>query len=355
MNTGYDNNQSHFFRLAVIAVAILASFFVLYILRYIAIVLFVAFAGILFGIFLDSIAGYIAAKTPIPEKWAVAVVIVLLVVLLFLSGWILGPRIVNQIVELADRLPRAFDRIRSYLESIGWGQNLLQIIPSESQPLQLDFSLLQRFGGFVTLLVTALGTAAVILFIGIFIAFNPSLYLQGVLSLVPQPRVERFRYVLHITGKALRYWLIARILSMVTVGVLTAIGLLIIGVPLWFSLGLIAGLLAFIPYLGPILSFIPAILVVLPADPSLVIWIIVVYAIVQFLESNIITPLIEQKTTTVPAALLITVQLLLGILVGILGIFLASPVTVAIVVCIQLLYIEDVLHRQITVAGENKQ
>jgi predicted PurR-regulated permease PerM len=136
------------------------------------------------------------------------------------------------------------------------------------------------------------------------------------------------------------------------VGVLTGVGLAIARVPLALTLGLIAGALSFIPYLGPLLSVIPGVMVALGSDPSKVPWVVVVYVVVQFLESNFITPLIEQETTSVPAALLIVVQVLLTLLVGGMGIVLAAPLTVAASVFVQMLYVRRVLKDPMRVMGD---
>jgi predicted PurR-regulated permease PerM len=153
---------------------------------------------------------------------------------------------------------------------------------------------------------------------------------------------------------SLRRWLLARFMSMTVVGILTGVGLAITGMPLALTLGVIAGALSFIPYLGPLLSVIPGVVIALESDPALLPWAVGVYAIVQVLESNFITPLIEQETTSVPAALLITVQVLLTMLAGSLGILLAAPLTVTAMVFVQLLYVRRMLGDDIPVMGERR-
>jgi predicted PurR-regulated permease PerM len=191
-----------------------------------------------------------------------------------------------------------------------------------------------------------------ILFVGIHVAYRPRVYKAGLLHLVPLSRRNRAEAVLDETSRALKLWLAARFTSMAVVGVLTVIGLAIADIPLALSLWLIAALLSFIPYLGPILSVIPAILVALAGDPGKVIWVLVVYGVVQFVESYLATPLIEQEATSVPAALLIVVQVLLAVMAGALGIFLASPLAVAATVLLQMLYVQDVLKDRIKTLAE---
>jgi predicted PurR-regulated permease PerM len=116
-----------------------------------------------------------------------------------------------------------------------------------------------------------------------------------------------------------------------------------LGVPLALTLGLLAGLLSFIPNFGPILSAFPAILLAFIESPMLALYTAALYILVQLIESNIVTPLIEKETVELPPALTIMFQLALAVLVGGLGLVLATPLLAVIMVLVQLVYIEDVL------------
>ncbi len=130
---------------------------------------------------------------------------------------------------------------------------------------------------------------------------------------------------------------------MTVVGILTWAGLMILGIPLAFTLAVIAGLLSFVPNIGPILSALPAVLVGLSVSPIMAVYVIGVYVLVQTVESYLITPFIQQRAVAMPPALLLIVQLIMGVWVGVIGIFLATPLTVALMVAVRMLYIEDVL------------
>jgi len=127
------------------------------------------------------------------------------------------------------------------------------------------------------------------------------------------------------------------------IGLLTWIGLSILGVPLALTLGLIAGLLSFIPNFGPIMSAVPAILLAFIDSPISALYVLILFIVVQLIESNLVTPLIERRTVELPPVLTIVAQLALTILFGAVGLILATPILAVVMVLVQTLYIQDVL------------
>jgi predicted PurR-regulated permease PerM len=121
------------------------------------------------------------------------------------------------------------------------------------------------------------------------------------------------------------------------------LGLWLLKVPLPLALAILAGLLEFIPYLGPILSAVPAVLFALTESSTLAFYVVLFYAGVQALEGYLLGPLIEQKTVHLPPALTVLSQVVLGVLVGALGIVLASPLMAAALVAVDMLYVQGVL------------
>jgi predicted PurR-regulated permease PerM len=128
--------------------------------------------------------------------------------------------------------------------------------------------------------------------------------------------------------------------------VLTGLGLWIVGVPAWASLGLLAGVLSFIPNFGPILSALPGILLGLSQSPMTAVWAAVVYIGVQLIEGNVITPYAEQRAVSLPAGFLLTVQLMLGLLAGVLGMLVATPLCVVAVIAIRDLHVARLERRE---------
>ena len=149
------------------------------------------------------------------------------------------------------------------------------------------------------------------------------------------------REVLEEAGSTLQRWLLAQLVSMGIVGLLTTLGLWLLGVPLALTLGILAALSEFIPNFGPILSAVPAVLLALVDSPRLALWVVVLYAGIQAAESYLITPLVQQRLASLPPVLVIVSQLLGGILFGFLGFALATPLLAVAMVLIKRLYVED--------------
>jgi predicted PurR-regulated permease PerM len=229
------------------------------------------------------------------------------------------------------------------LERYDWMRRLMDEAPRPEEIVRDQPGMITKATGFVSSTFAVVAAAGVVLFLGIFIGFDPQLYRGGILRLTPPRNRERTDEVLSRLGHTLRWWLVAHFASMAVVGALTGIGLALIGIPLAFILGVIAGLMAFVPNIGPIMSVIPAIILAFAQGPRQALYVILVYVGVQLLESNLITPLFELKAVSLPPALTVSVQLLLGTLTGVLGIILASPLCASAMVLVQAFYIEDTL------------
>lgn len=325
------------------------------VLWYAAAVPLLFFAGVLLAILIDVPARWVSRHSPLSRFWATGVVLLVFVGALVGIFAAAGPSISQQFDQLSQKLPQAATELRSRLEQSTWGRNLLKTVPQEpSQALPSSAQAIGQVTGAFASMMWALTAALVIGFTGVFLAFEPRLYIAGALRLVPPARRRRAGEVLAAIGHALRWWWLGRLATMTVDGVMIAVGLWLLGVPLALILGLLAAVLAFIPNLGPILSFIPAGLIALAQGPMTVLWVALLYLGVQFVESYMITPVIEKKAVSLPPALLLTAQVLMGLLAGILGLLVASPLTVAVIVAVQMLYIEDVLGERVKVLGEDR-
>lgn len=202
---------------------------------------------------------------------------------------------------------------------------------------------------------SALTDVILILFGSIFIAINPGLYRRGLVALVPKRRREVADEALGDSGRALKNWMLGQLVSMAAIGILTAAGLMLIGLPSALALGLLAGLLEIIPYAGPIIAAIPALLVALTQGPETALLTLAVFLIVQQIEGSLIMPLVQKKAVLLPPALTVFGVVAFGLLFGVVGLIFAAPLLVVAYVLVKRLYIEEALGSDAKVPGAQEE
>jgi predicted PurR-regulated permease PerM len=303
------------------------------------------FCAVLLAIFLYGLAGWMRRYTNLSHGVSVLLVSILLLTTLGLSIWGLAPSVTEQIRNLRNDLPESARQASEFLSQYSVGRTIIEQLPSAEQVIGYvnNAGFLSQVGGVFSSTLGAIADFFIVILLAIYLAIEPGLYVRGITKLFPIERRERVREILYQIVDTLSWWLIGKFGSMLAIGVMTWIGLWIIGVPLSLSLGLIAGLLSFIPNFGPILSAIPAILLGFITSPITALYVAGLYVLVQILESNIITPIIERRTVELPPALTVVFQLSLGVLVGGLGLVLATPILAVVMVLVQTVYIHDIL------------
>ncbi len=347
------DSNSIFVRRTLIAVSLTAGVTLLVALVIFgAHVLLLGFAGILFAIFLRSLASALSRWTRLPEGWATLVTVLLLVGLMVGSACWMAPSLIEQVQQSSERLPQAVDKLRARIEQYPWGNWLISHMPSGSGQ---GGGMLGRIASFVSTTIGNVVNMLVVVFVGLYLAAQPTLYLSGLMRLVPPERRTRLTMVLNETGYELRWWLFGQVFAMFLIGTLVTLGLWALGIPMALLLGVIAGVLNFIPNFGPIASAVPAVLLALVEDPTKAVWVIGVYLAAQHFETYLITPLIQQRNVQLPAVLTIVAQVLMGLFVGIIGVALATPLVIVVIVLVKMLYVEDVLGDRLTLPGENDQ
>ena len=334
-----DSADSFVKRAYVACFAGLSAAVVFLVFLYAADVLLLVFAGALLSVLLHGLAVRVSPLLHLSYRKAYGVTLVGLLGLVALTGWFTTDRLAGEIDQLSERLPRAANELMDRLKSHNLARRVIDEVPSPERLIREPRDFVQRATGVVSKTASAVTSAFVILFIGLYLGFDPGLYKRGFLSLYSPAHRERADTVLDKVGQTLWWWLLAHMSSMAVVGVLTTIGLFALGIPLAIVLGLIAAALAFIPNIGPVISAAPAILIALSESPTKALYVIFLYVAVQAVETNLITPVFELKAVSLPPALTISVQLLLGSLVGILGLLMASPVCAMSIVLVQALYI----------------
>ncbi len=302
-------------------------------------VLLLLFAAILFACVLRGAAEWLAPRLRWPAGLTLAGLAAVLAIALAIAFTWIVPELIREGHDLAHRLLTAWHdvRVRFGLAPSGQGSspgNMLRVAAGHlASPLESALGLsLNVLAGAVVLIVTAL-----------YLAASPELYVRGALLLFPRERRARVHQVMSAAAHTLRYWLLGQLVDMLTVGLLAAVGLRLLGVPTPFALGLLAGLLTFIPYFGAILGGIPAVLIALTLGWSTALWTLVIFTICHGIEGYIVAPLVQRRLLELPPALTIVSMTIAGKLFGLLGIALGTPLAAVGLVAIRAFYVEDVL------------
>lgn len=312
---------------------------------YVIDVLLLFFGAVLLSIFLHGLANIARRYLRLSEGISVLLVSALLIAAIALGVWLLAPSVAEQVKNLRDELPSSAQKASEFLSNYGWGRALIEQLPSNDEIIDKvnNSSVLSRVSGYFSSTLGALTNLSLMLLLSIYLASEPKTYIRGFTKLFPPKQRKRVREILYEIGETLSWWLVGKGASMLFIGILTWIGLSILGVPLALTLGLIAGLFSFVPNFGPILSAVPAILLAFIDSPTTALYVLILFVFVQLVESNLVTPLIERRTVELPPVLTIVSQLALTILLGAVGLILATPILAVVMVLVQTLYIQDVL------------
>lgn len=343
-------SQETFLRRALIVIGLtVLSVILLWVLWQGLTVFLLIFGGILLGVFLRACADGLKRVTHLPDKLSVSIVIILLLGIVAGVLWWIGPQVAEQFGQLDQSLISASEQIYQILGQSEWGEQALTWLPppddlfnQAGRSLQ-DVGIISDITGIVSRGLEVLGGVVIVFFSGVFFAFNPGLYMRGLVRLFPQGRRARVWEILRAEEHTLRWWLIGTLISMTIAGLLSGLALWFLDVPLAFTLAILAGLLEFVPYIGPLLATIPAVLLGFTVSPQTALWVLILYTLIQILEGDLILPLIMKKTVKLPPVVTITAQVLLGILAGALGVLFATPIAATTLVLVQMVYIEDTL------------
>jgi len=308
-------------------------------------VILVVFGAVLLAILLRGIAVPMGRFVPLSDTWLVLITVALLLAVSAAAIAGLAPSVGEQVRHLRAELPRSFAAAGDYLMQFSWGREMIGQLPDLSGLWQniLSGGVLSRVGGIFSSTVGAVGNVLILILLAIYFAVEPRFYVNGIIQLFPVSSRDAAARVFEQIGTVLTWWLVGKVGSMLFVGVVTWIALSILGVPMALTLGLIAGLLSFIPNFGPILSAIPAVLIAFVESPTKALYVVLILIGVQIVESNIVTPLIDRETIELPPGLTIIFQLALATLVGGLGLVLATPLLAVIMVVVQMVYVQGVL------------
>jgi predicted PurR-regulated permease PerM len=310
---------------------------------YVSGVLLVAFAAVLFAVFLRAIADLLTRYVRVPERWSVPATVLLFLATGLTLILLAAPQIASQATKLRESLPQSLDNLQTQLDRTDWGRFLTSTSPNVKSMLTGGTDLIGRMTGMVSGTLQGLGLVVLVFFIGMYFALNPALYTEGLLKLVPPQQRQAGRELLAEIGEQLKWWLVGRLIAMLLIGVPSSLGLWLLGVDLAFVLGTLAGLLNFIPNFGPIIALVPAVLMGSLQSPMTAVWVFVIFVGAQIFETYIFTPLLQQRLVALTPALVIATQLVMAVLFGGVGLALAVPLTVVALAFIRRLYVQDAL------------
>jgi predicted PurR-regulated permease PerM len=333
----WKSTRQHF-ETALIWVSVGALAFVIWEIRE---AILLAFGAILTAILLRLFADWISSWTRLSESISLGVATFAIIALIGFTIWLFGSDLSSQFSQLMQHVQGGIQQLRSLMKQTGggnFGSNFTQ------QGTSMIAGLIT---GFASAGLRAVEAAVVLAISAIYVPAQPKHSRHG---LVRQFRPElraRARKTIDLIGRTLQLWLLGQLLLMLEVAVLSFFAVWWIGLPNPIALALLAGLAEAIPYLGPFISAIPAVLVALTVGIEAAVWTIGAYIFIHLIEGYLTAPLIERYFVTIPPALILGGLVAVDLLFGTVGLIVAAPMTVAIYIAVKMAYVEDPL-------GENK-
>jgi predicted PurR-regulated permease PerM len=317
------------------------------------------FLGVLFALAVSSGVDRLQ-RYRIPRGLAAPLIVLAFLGVLGAFGSWIGPTVRTQTRELKTKLPEALGKLEAWVQSrgggviatitgldeepkaasppAGAGDSVTVVLPTAEQQTLRD-RLLSQLGGatryFLPVLSSTLAVAAglvLVLFLAIYLAIDPQLYRRGLVRLVPRAKRPRAEKMLSGIALTLRKWLVTQLIAMVVIGVVTTLVLLALNVRAAVPLGILAGLLEFVPTLGPILSAVPAIAMGFVDSPEKALAVTIAYVGIQFIENHLLIPILMKEGIDIPPALTIVMQALMAIVFGFLGLLVAVPLLATIMI-----------------------
>lgn len=362
----------------------------------------VTFLGVLFGLAVEAGVDRLE-RFRVPRGIGAALIVVGFFGLLVGVGALLTPTIREQSVVLRTKIPEAVDRVEEWVKKRQGGfigavlgrivapapaagttaavaestaaapdtavartdttrPAAPPAVPTPAAPAAtetLRTSLGRQLGGvtryvfpFLSSTVAVVAGILLIIFMAIYIAADPKTYHSGLMHLFSHPLRTRAGEVLSAMANVLRRWLVTQMIAMAVIGSVTTIALLILDVKAALALGLIAGLMEFIPTIGPILSAVPAVAMGFVDSPQKALTVVAVYMGIQFLENHLLIPMLMKGGVNVPPVLTILSQALFTLLFGFLGLMVAVPALAATMVAVKMLYVEGVVGDDVAVVNK---
>ncbi|WP_151613536.1 AI-2E family transporter [Sinorhizobium alkalisoli] len=299
--------------------------------------LMLVFAAVLLAIALSAFSQFI--RTWLGTGWNLSLFVSAAVIVAAIAGFsfLLGSQIGGEITQLAERAPELAVSAGNWLGL----EDPLEWLEQQARGVFRNFSLLSGISGLSTVIYSSLVETLLVVAGAIYLAARPRSYREGFLKLLPGRWRNRAGKTIASAEDALRVWLLGQFLAMAAVGLATTLGLLALGIPSAVALGFLAGVLEFVPYVGPVLSAVPAVALGLVEGPTKALLVFALYFAIQQAEGLLLAPLIQRKAVDLAPALAIFAIVAFGIVLGPMGVVLAAPLTVLSVVLVKTLWLRE--------------
>ena len=293
--------------------------------------LIVIFGGLVFAALIDGGARLLGRVLPIGRNWRVTIILLIAVMFVVWVFYFAGSQIADQATALPITVKAQSMRVLAWAQQHG-----LHIDPKILANLQNQaLGGVSHITGFVGGLIGGMTTLFLILVLGIYFAIDPAPYQRGLAWMLPRHSRAHFEETLTHMGYSLRRLLLGRLIGMTIEGVSIGVALGLYGVPMAALLGLIAGMLAFLPNIGAPISGLLMVLVGFSGGTHMAFYCIGVYVVVQAIDGNIIVPMVAKRAADLAPALVLGMQLVMGVLFGIIGLALADPMLAMLKVLIE--------------------
>ncbi|MDO5529831.1 MAG: AI-2E family transporter [Paracoccus sp. (in: a-proteobacteria)] len=354
-------------------------------------VLLMGFAAILIAVALYNASALISHYIPIHRLLALALLLLSLTGAVTALAMATGPRVGEEFAQLIRSIPEAAQKVQSWFEETTLGELVdeeIGILPSGDGERDSSDSnsssdsrssngsgsdsnnnrgndaaraaaermpdIVSALTWTVNAIINGILNMVVVLAIAIFLAIDPRPYVQGFLHMVPRRHRPRAGEVIEEIGTKMWLWLAGQFIDMIIVGTLIGLGLWMLDIPLALVLGVIAAATNIVPFIGPIVSAVPGILFALTQGPQDALYAGILYLVVQQFDGNVLTPLIQKHTARLPPVLTVLGVVAFGVLFGLPGILVATPLMLVVLICVKRFYVEDLLGDDLQDTDEKK-
>jgi predicted PurR-regulated permease PerM len=322
-----------------IAAAVAGLALVLYEWRHVFVL---AFGAMLVAVVLRALADPIRKRTPLSPSASLGLAVVGVVIVLGALGWFVGAQVSRQLSQLEAALPGAWAAAEQQIGAYAAGQWLLARLHAASGASMSGIGpVAGKIGHATGVGLRAVGQFVVVLVAGVYFGAQPEPYRRGLLALAPPSARPRLSEAVEACGVALRKWLLGAGVAMLAMGLLTAVGTALLGLPAPIALGLLSGVAEFVPIVGAAVSAVPGLLLAATRGPELLIATLVFYIVIHQFEGHVLIPLIQRRVVALPPALTLFSVVGFGVLFGPVGVVFATPLAVVVLVLIQQLYLRD--------------